>query len=815
MLKFKLSDIADQLNGFFLGNPDNEFDKLLTDSRKIVKFHDSLFIALDGKQHDGHLFIPELYKKGLRSFIISKDINTQVYPDASFLKVENSVDALQKLANIKRRKFDIPIIAISGSNGKTIVKEWLFHILSPYFNITRSPKSYNSQIGVPLSLWLINSSTELAIIEAGISEIGEMQKLEAVIKPNIGLFTNIGEAHQSQFSSIEQKISEKFALFKDCETIICNSDFEKFKTNKDTKTILLSHREKDATIFVDKIIKHNTFSEIKIAYNNQLHELKIPFTDEGSIENAISCFALITVFFPKPDKDIISRFTSLPGVQMRLQTLDAINNSILINDSYNSDINSLEIALDYLNQKKANKKSILIMSDILQNSEKENIFYKSVNKLISEKNIDQLIGIGENLSKQKDGFAKNSIFYQDTDAFLNELILSDYSNAAILLKGARNFRFEEISKRLQAKSHESYIETNMNLMRDNLLFFRSQIKPQTKIMAMVKAFSYGSGYREVATFLQHNRIDYLAVAYTDEGVELRKSGIITPIMVMNPSAKDFKTMIDYNLEPEIYSYELLQDLVKEIKAFQKQNFSVHIKINTGMNRLGISEQEVDEFCQLLNATPNIKIASVFSHLVGADSSKFDDFTQNQIKIFIKISDKISSLTNQQVLRHILNSAGILRFTNYQFEMVRLGIGLYGLMDSVTDKLEQVSVFKSIISQTHEVKAGESVSYNRSGKPTKDTRTATIPVGYADGIDRRLGNGNWHFIINGQKAATIGDICMDMCMVDITGIDTKTGDEVIIFGPQNSITQMSKVLNTIPYEVITGISERVKRIYVEE
>ncbi|MDD2385616.1 MAG: bifunctional UDP-N-acetylmuramoyl-tripeptide:D-alanyl-D-alanine ligase/alanine racemase [Bacteroidales bacterium] len=815
MLKFKLIDIAKILDGKFYGNPDNEFDKLLTDSRKIVKYHESLYIALNGKQHNGHNFIPELYEKGIRSFIISKKIKTENYPQASFLLVGNSVNALQLLAALKRSKYQKPLLAITGSNGKTVVKEWLSHILSPYYNITRSPKSYNSQIGVPLSLWLINNSTDIAIVEAGISEPNEMECLEKIIKPNVGVFTNIGAAHQANFSSENHKITEKFKLFANCNTVICKYDYKNHLKNKNTKCITWSDTEKNASILINKIEKHHSNSKIFIVFNNDKYEIEIPFTDDGSIENAITCFAYITHLFPKPDKQIIKRFLSLSGVEMRLQTIDAINNSILINDSYNSDINSLEIALDYLNQKKANKTSILILSDILQNSDDENKFYKSVSKLIAEKNINKLIAIGETIRKYKSYFSQNTDFYPSTEDFLTNIVHSNFDNSAILLKGARNFKFEDISKILQSKSHESYLEINLSLMRENLLYFRSILEPQTKIMAMVKAFSYGIGYREVSAFLQHNRIDYLTVAYTDEGVELRKRGIITPIMVMNPSAKDFKTMIDYALEPEIYSIGLLSELEKELKSSKTKNFPVHIKINTGMNRLGINENEVSEFCKIVKESGKINILSVFSHLAGSDSNKFDNFTHKQAELFVEICDKISSITGHKPIRHILNSAGIIRFPQYQFEMVRLGIGLYGLLENITDKAEQVSTFKSVISQIHNVEAGESISYNRSGKTNAQIKTATIPVGYADGIDRRLGNGNWYFMINGQKAYTIGDICMDMCMVEITKINANVGDEVIVFGNQNNISKMAKILNTIPYEVISGISERIKRVYIEE
>ncbi len=814
MKKYKLKYLENELAAKFYGNPKNDFCKILTDSRKTVIFNESLFISIDGAQHDAHRFIPELYQKGVRSFIISKDLDYKKFPEASFLKVENSIEALQKLALYKRKEFKKPILAITGSNGKTIVKEWLYHILAPFYNVSKSPKSYNSQIGVALSLWMIDENSDLAIIEAGISQPGEMGKLEKIIQPNIGILTNIGAAHQSNFKDENHKTQEKIKLFSNCKYLVCNKEFQS-KIDFKGEIISWSQDGKNANIYNSEVRINKDNTEIKLEYNNQAYNIKIPFIDNGSIENAISCFGFLICFIDNLSEDILQRFETLPGVKMRLETLEAVNNSILINDSYNSDINSLEIALDYLNQKKGNNSSVLILSDILQNSSNSKRFYSDLSKLIKEKQVDKFIGIGDALIQNQNQFMENSVFFTSTKDFLDNLSFSDFNSSAILLKGARNFKFEDISKRLQAKSHESYLETNMNMMRENLLYFRSILKPKTKIMAMVKAFSYGSGYREISVFLQHNKIDYLAVAYTDEGVELRNNGIYTKIMVMNPSAKDFSKMIAYNLEPEIYSINLLKQLDKEIKVAKLDKFPIHLKLNTGMNRLGITKDEIDELCNIINQTKSIELKSVFSHLSGSDNKELDYFTKQQIELFDESYDLIVNQTKLKPIRHILNSAGIIRFTNNQYEMVRLGIGLYGLMPEITDKIHQVSVFKSIISQINDVKASETIGYNRSGILNKDSRIATIPVGYADGIDRRLGNGNWSFTINGHKAPTIGNICMDMCMVDISNIDANEKDEVIVFGPENNINQMAEVLETIPYEVITGISQRVKRIYTEE
>lgn len=819
MQSYSLNNISDFVSGEFLGAPDNSFVKIIIDSRKISRFDETLFVAIPGEQHDGHKFIPELYSKGVRSFIISKKTDFTKYPEASFLMVKNPVKALQELAAYKRDKYKNPVIAITGSNGKTIVKEWLYWILSPYYRIIRSPKSYNSQTGVPLSLWLLEEDSDLAIIEAGISQPGEMELLEKIIKPDIGIITNIGQAHQANFDSPEQKAAGKMKLLQNCKTVIYSKDCEPVSSQEEllsqAKRKITWSKEVPAEIFVKQIKIQDSFSDISLDYKNNTYSFRIPFTDKGSVQNTISTFAVLAALDIEISEKYLNRFSSLPGVKMRLETIDGIHNSIIINDSYNSDINSLEIALDYLNQKKANKESVLVMSDIHQSNEPEPDLMKSVAKIVKDKKINHFIGIGEVLNRNKSVFPEGSVFYEDTASFLEKSGMSVFYDKAVLLKGARDFKFEKISKKLQQKSHLSVVETDLTLMRQNLLYFKSLLKPGTRMMVMVKAFSYGSGYREIAAFLQHNRIDYLAVAFTDEGTELRQNGIETPVMVMNPNVQSLHTMIEYRLEPEVYSVSLLKELVKELRDSNVTDFPIHIKLDTGMHRLGLVPEDIEEVCELIKTSGKIKIASVFSHLSGSDSASFDDFTVQQAETFGLMYEKIAELSGYRPDRHILNSAGILRFPEYHFEMVRLGIGLYGLIPELCDKLVPVSKFKSAISQIHKVKKGDTVSYNRSGKVTGDSLIATVPVGYADGLDRHLGNGNWKVIINGKKVPVIGDICMDMCMIDISGIDAKEGDEVIIFGPENTINEMSAVLKTIPYEVITGISQRVKRVYFED
>ncbi len=819
MLQYSLNNISDFVSGKFFGCSDNCFVKIITDSRKISQFNETLFVAIPGEQHDGHKFISDLYSKGVRSFIVSKKIDFNKYPDAAFFLVENPVTALQELAAFKRNNYKKPVIAITGSNGKTIVKEWLYWILSPYFRITRSPKSYNSQTGVPLSLWLLDDDSDIAIIEAGISQPGEMELLEKIIKPDIGIITNIGAAHQINFDSLKQKSAEKMQLLKNCKTVVLNNDCEYVWTQRsllsNVEKILTWSETQNADIFLKKAIFADAFTDLTIQFANNYYNLKIPFTDKGSVQNALSCFAILVALNIEIDEKYLNRFNSLPGVKMRLETIDGIHNSIIINDSYNSDINSLEIALDYLNQKKANKESVLVMSDIHQSNEKETDLIKSVAKIVKDKKINHFIGIGEVLTRNKNQFPNGSVFYENTNSFLEKSGLSIFYDKAVLLKGARDFKFEKISKRLQQKSHLSVVETDLTLMRQNLLYFKSLLKPGTKMMVMVKAFSYGSGYREIAAFLQHNRIDYLAVAFTDEGTELRQNGIETPIMVMNPNVQSLQTMIEYKLEPEIYSVSLLKELVKELRHSNVTDFPIHIKLDTGMHRLGIVPEDIEDLCKLIKESGKIRISSIFSHLSGSDNAGLDSFTQEQVISFGEMYNEIVKLSGYSPDRHILNSAGILRFPDYHFEMVRLGIGLYGLIPALCDKLVPVSTFKSVISQIHKVKKGDTISYNRSGKIKVDSLIATVPVGYADGFDRRLGNGNWSFIVNGIKVPVIGDICMDMCMIDISGIDANEGDEVIIFGPQNTINEMSDILKTIPYEVITGISQRVKRVYFED
>ncbi|MCF0206953.1 MAG: bifunctional UDP-N-acetylmuramoyl-tripeptide:D-alanyl-D-alanine ligase/alanine racemase [Bacteroidales bacterium] len=819
MQSFNLKEISKVVSGEFGGNETSCFSKIITDSRNIIDPSACLFVAIVGGQHDGHDFIGDIYQAGVRAFLVSRDISLADFPGISYVRVENTLAALQKIASFKRVKFNIPIIGITGSNGKTIVKEWLHYLLNPYFSITRSPKSYNSQVGVPLSVWLLDNNSELGIFEAGISQPNEMDSLERIVQPTIGVLTNIGTAHQSNFESREQKIDEKLKLFEHCDTIIYNCDDEYVHSkivNSGIGRNRVSWSEKgNGTINLLEKSFQNGKNNIILQTKRDTYMINIPFGDEGSIQNCITCFCVLFVLGKLESQTIFRQFRTLPGIKMRLETLDGINNSILINDSYNSDINSLEIALDYLNQKKSNRESILIMSDLLQNNTDEYNLYKEVSGLVETKKVDKFIGIGRSLGNYKNLFPQNSSFFQNTEQFLKSFSGLDFERKAILLKGARLFQFERISKKLQNQTHESVIETDLSLMKQNLQYFKSKLAQGTKLTVMVKAFAYGIGSVEIANFLQRNKVDYLAVAIADEGVELRNAGIKTRIIVMNPNINSLQNMIEYGLEPEVYSVSLLKKLIKELSRTNTRNFPIHIKLDTGMHRLGLTPSDIEEFCgEVLNSNC-VKISSVFSHLVGSDDPNLDYFTHEQVRRFTEMYDSICRLVGERPMRHVLNSSGIIRFPQYDFEMVRLGIGLHGLMPHISDALIPATTFKSIISQIHTVEAGETVSYNRKGVLDRNSKVATIPVGYADGIDRHLGNGNWCFVVNGQKAPIIGNVCMDMCMIDVTGIDVEEGDEVFIFGKDNPVCDMAKVLGTIPYEILTSIPHRIKRVYFEE
>jgi alanine racemase len=799
---------------------------LLTDSRKIVTPEFSLFFAIKGDRRDGHEFIDSLIRSGVYNFVISKK---EFIGDkkANFIVVDDTLVAMQNLAAFHRMQFDIPVIGITGSNGKTIVKEWLYQLLREDHHIVRSPKSYNSQIGVPLSLWQMKEENDLAIFEAGISLPGEMDKLEKMIHPTMGIFTNIGQAHDENFSSLNDKIVEKLKLFTEIKTLIFCKDYLDIKEKISTADFLPNNlqlftwsRKQKADLQIGQITKSGTETEIQGIYKNNFMRIHIPFTDDASIENAIHCWSIM-LLMEFENQVIDDRMKMLSPVAMRLEMKEGINNCSIINDSYNSDLGSLAIALDFMNQQKQHAKKTVILSDILQSGKDEKSLYTEVAELLSKKNITHLIGIGAAISNQSELFKMEKRFYKSTEDFIKELNTHLFHNETILLKGARLFGFERITKMVQQKAHETVLEINLNAVVNNLNYYRSRLRPETKIMAMVKAFSYGSGSFEIANTLVFHRVDYLTVAYADEGVALRKAGISIPIMVMSPEEQSFDTMITYYLEPEIYSFRILnhfsETLKRRTEELNNKTFPIHIKLDTGMRRLGFELSDINELVIRIKNNKCLKIDSIFSHLAGSDEAAHDGFTKKQIEIFTKASHEIQSHFNYKIHRHILNSAGIIRFPEGQFEMVRLGIGLHGIAPTPAEQkqLQAVSTLKTTISQIKTVKAGESIGYNRKGITMQDIQIAVVGIGYADGLNRRLGNGIGKMLVNGKFAPIIGNICMDMTMIDITEIPAQEGDEVIVFGSDYTISQMAIDMGTIPYEVLTNVSQRVKRIYFHE
>ncbi|MCF6342032.1 MAG: bifunctional UDP-N-acetylmuramoyl-tripeptide:D-alanyl-D-alanine ligase/alanine racemase [Bacteroidales bacterium] len=799
---------------------------ILIDSRRLISAENSLFFALETDRNNGEKYIGELYKKGIKSFVVSrlpKDHGS--LQGAHFFIVDNTLEALQKLAAAHRANFRAPVIGITGSNGKTIVKEWLYQLLNADKNIVRSPKSYNSQIGVPLSVWQMNAEHELAVFEAGISKPDEMQKLQAILHPDIGIFTNIGQAHAENFMNTRQKIGEKLALFTKVKVLIYNSD------QKDLKEAIIStgilgnirsftwgkNNNCDLQIIHTEPEKKTT--RITAKYKGEEIQIVIPFADKASVENAAHCWAAL-LELGYANQTISERMLKLSPIAMRLELKAGVNNCTIINDAYNSDFNSLSIALDFMNQQSRHREKVVVLSDILQSGRNEVDLYGEVASLLEKKGVDLLIGIGPAISRQADKFAIPGYFFESTSKFLAAYPFSNFSNQTILLKGARVFEFEQISRILQQKVHETVLEINLDALTHNLNYFRSKLPANTKVMAMVKAFSYGSGGFEIANVLQFHHAAYLAVAYADEGVELRKAGIKLPIMVMNPEEYAFDTMIKHQLEPEIFSFRALKLLQKAIRRNalpQNKPVKVHIKVDTGMHRLGFVEEEIDELISKIQKNPLIFVQSVFSHLAGSNKPELDGFTREQIARFKKMGEKIAGSFGQKVLLHILNSAGISRFPEACFDMVRLGIGLYGIPTVAADegKLQSVTVLKSALAQIKQLRKGDSASYNRSFIAPGDMTIGIVSIGYADGLLRSLGNSKTNLWIKNKAVPIVGDICMDMCLVDLEGLDVKEGDEVIVFDENHPVSELAEAAGTIPYEILSRISRRVKRIYFHE
>lgn len=809
-----------------------QIEDLVIDSRKLNSPEHALFIAIETPRRNGHDFIAAAYEKGVRNFLVHQDMDVTKYPGSNVLLVDNTLQALQQIVSRYRKLFDIPVVGITGSNGKTIVKEWLYQLLCDDQRVVRSPKSFNSQIGVPLSVWLLEPEHDLAIFEAGISQPGEMEKLEKIIQPTIGIFTNIGEAHSEGFLNQRQKINEKLVLFRNAQQLIYCSDYP------DLNECIVQHRNQlkrsdyalelftwsqkhDADLRIAAIDKQAQSATITARYQGLEKSISIPFADPASIENAIHCWCLL-LSLGKTDEQIAGRMQALQPVAMRLELRHGINDCTVINDTYNSDLTSLQIALDFLDQQKQHKQHTVILSDMLQMGKSDAALYEEVAELVSRRGIQRFIGVGPALQKYKALFRANkklrSIFFKNTESFLQQFHLLSFDNEAVLLKGARTFQFEKLGLLLEQKVHQTVLSIDLSALTHNLNVFREQLKPGVKTMAMVKAFSYGSGSFEIANLLQFAGVDYLGVAYTDEGIALRKAGISMPIMVMSPDMISFDRMIAWKLEPEIYSLRSLHAFLEMAKTLQVQEYPVHIKLDTGMHRLGFMEDELDELIAHIGQLATVRVASVFSHLAASEDADLDDFTRAQAAQFQRMSQRLCDALGYVPLRHLCNSAAIARHPSLHYDMVRLGLGLYGIDASgaLHARLQQISTLKTTIAQIKQMHAGETIGYGRQGHVLTPGRMATISIGYADGYPRSLGNGKAHVLVHGKPAKLIGAICMDMCMIDISDIpEAKEGDEVIVFGPELLVTQLAQWADTISYEIMTGISQRVKRVYVNQ
>jgi alanine racemase len=808
MLQFsKLKDITG--GSVLLLLADKPVTHLITDSRKAIVQEGSVFFAINGEHHDGHRYIQALYEDGIRQFIVEKDIPTQKYKDANFLKVDSSIQALQKIAAHHRSQFELPVIGITGSNGKTIIKEWVYQLLSKDYTIVKNPGSYNSQLGVPLSVWQLQSHHTLAIFEAGISKPEEMEQLERIIKPSIGIFANIGTAHDENFKDASHKVNEKLKLFQHANTLICCADH----------------------VLLNQILQHTSIPLITWGFSESAHiriskegdsysalwkgksfKIALPFSDQASIENAFHCIALM-LHLGTEISAIKERVLSLRSIPMRLELKEGINQCQVIDDTYNNDLAGLQISLDFLSHQSQKANKTLILSDVLQSGLQEDELVNQISQLINQSGLKKIIGIGRGLSKQSKKIQVSSVFYDTTDEFLKSYDLNSFQQEIILVKGARVFQFEKIVSRLQRKVHGTVMEVDLGALVHNLNYFKSKLEANTKVMVMVKAFAYGSGSVEVANVLQYHKIDYLGVAYADEGVELRRNNITLPIMVMNPTEEGFHGILNYNLEPEVYGFKILQKFISFLNGRQ---WKIHIKLDTGMHRLGFEGADIEKLMRILLENKNLEVASIFTHLAGSDEAEHDAFSKRQAKVFINLANTLSDALGYKPILHVLNTPGILRFPEWQLNMVRLGVGLYGVNPTSSHHaLKPVTTLKTVISQVRSVREGESIGYSRKGKAIKEMTLATIAVGYADGYSRAFSRGVGEVLVKGKRANVVGNVCMDMTMIDITGIDAKEGDEVILFGNDLPIQELAAKINTIPYEILTNTSERVKRVFVAE
>lgn len=814
---YSINQITTLIGAHRCGTAERNVSFLLTDSRSLAFPEETLFFALRSERNDGHKYINELYNRGVRNFVVSKP-PTENLAGANFLVVNDTLEALQRLAERHRDNFNIPIVGITGSNGKTVVKEWLYQILMPSMRVTRSPRSYNSQIGVPLSVWRLDKNSEVGIFEAGISKPDEMMRLADIIQPTIGIFTTLGQAHQENFHSLEEKCAEKMLLFKDCKTLIYPADNDViFRTLKKAdfkgKKLAFSFTNPDAAFFVKKVEPLDGITRVHYTYNGKENSFDYPSL--LSPIDSIIITALAALHLGISPKELSERMLQLEPIAMRLEVKEGQNNCILINDSYNSDLASLDIALDFMNrrQDRQGREMTLILSDIEQSGMNNDEISREVLKMVQRRGITKLITIGKQITSATGSIQFAN--YEDTESFLISSTFGTLRNEIILIKGARRFRFDRITDLLVEKVHETTLEVNLSALISNLNHYRD-LMGEKKIVCMIKADGYGTGAIEIAKTLQEHRVEYLAVAVADEGVALRKAGITANIMIMNPEMTAFKTMFDYDLEPEVYSFRLLEALCHAATKEGITGWPIHIKLDTGMHRLGFHPiDDMPRLVEYLTHQSALMPRSIFSHFVGSDGDGFDEFSKMQYGLFTKGADTVQAAYSHHILRHICNSAAIEHFPEYQEDMCRLGIGLYGVNPRDNSIINNVATLKTTILQIRHVKAGDSIGYSRRTILDKDSLIAAIPIGYADGLNRHLGNHHAYCLVNGQKAEYVGNVCMDVCMIDVTGIDCKEGDSVEIFGNNLPVTVLSDILDTIPYELLTGISNRVKRIYYRE
>ena len=865
-MTYSIEQITTLTGAHRYGSSSVQVEWLLTDSRSLSFPESSIFFALRTTSGDGHRYIADLYRRGVRAFVVETlpEAWQTDFPEANFLLVPSPLKALQRLAERHRDAFSIPVVGLTGSNGKTIVKEWLYQLLSPERVVCRSPRSYNSQIGVPLSVWQLSRRTELALFEAGVSCRGEMAALRAIIQPTLGVFTCLGPAHQENFGSMAEKCMEKLQLFKDCPALVIPIDDPIVadclqETDFSGELITWSRRDASARLFVETAPGEQGTTLLTCHWAHNIYNIQLPFINEASIQNAITCIAVCLHLGMDPAV-LAERIQGLEHIAMRLEVKQGEHGLTLINDSYNSDLASLDIALDFMARRPelAGRRRTLVLSDILQTGLSPQQLYTQVAQMVAHRGVDFLVGVGPEISQWQHLIGTAGVYFKSSDELLRSGLLSRLHDEVVLFKGARRFGFERLLESLALQVHETTLEVNLAALAKNVNYYRSFMRPDTKMVCMVKADAYGAGAVEVSRALQDKGVDYLAVAVADEGAALRRAGITAGILIMNPELTAFPTLFRYNLEPEVYNFKMLEALIHAAERAGIQNFPIHIKLDTGMCRLGFnttpsglaatspsmgrpSGQEsasltsggfiadhpqglpikgevpegaegVDRLISRLQRQDALVVRSVFSHFVGSDSPDFDEFSARQFALFDAASRRIQEAFSHRILRHICNSAGIERFPERHLDMVRLGLGLYGVSPLTGGPLNTVSSLKTTILQIREVPAGTSIGYSRRTVVDRPSRIAAIPIGYADGLDRHLGNRRGHCLVGGRPAPYLGNICMDVCMIDVTDIPCREGDAVEIFGEQLPVSTLSDTLDTIPYEILTSVSARVKRVY---